>query len=161
MRAKEQTVHNSGDIATFVIALVLGIIAINAIVWTAIIIWWRHRSRGGYAQLAAAIKAETVIRAPEKGNYRGATAPGYPIVKNNGLIALTRRRLVFLTLTGKMIEIPLGEITDLREAIWFKTSAAGGHMHLIIRIPAGEIGFFVSDNPAWINAIRSVTAATI
>jgi hypothetical protein len=149
-------VHSAPTIAFFVFALVLGIAAIQALIWIPIIIWWRRRSRTVLAQLAAAIESETVVRPPEKGNYRGATAPGYPVVTNNGVIALTRRRLVFLTLTGKSIEIPLTEVTGLRESKVFKASAAGGKKHLVIQTPAGEIGFYVSDNAAWINAITSV-----
>jgi hypothetical protein len=150
-------VHTAWSIVAFVFALLLGIAALQAMIWIPIIMWWRRRSRAARAQLAAAIESETVLRPPEKGNYRGATATGYPFVKNNGVIALTRRRLVFLTLTGKWIEIPLAEITGLRESKVFMASAAGGAMHLVIRIRSGEIGFFVSDNAAWINALRNAT----
>lgn len=96
-----------------------------------------------------------MVRPPEKGNYRGATAPGHPVVKHNGVIDLTSRRLVFVTLTGKSIEIPMAEITALRESKVFKASAAGRRTHLIIGIPSGEIGFIVSDNAAWINDITT------
>jgi hypothetical protein len=149
-------VHSASTIIFFVFALVLGIAAIQALVWIPIIVWWRRRSRAARAQLAVAIESETVVRPPEKGTYRGATAPGYPVVRNSGVITLTGRRLVFLTLTGKTIDIPVNEITGLREAKVFKASAAGGKNHLIIQTPSGEIGFFVPDNAAWMNAITSV-----
>ena len=48
-------------------------------------------------------------------------------MKNNGWMALTRRRLVFLTLTGQTIEIPLGDITGAREERVFRAvSPAAG-----------------------------------
>src|SRR5690242_8997756 len=97
-------------VAVFVILLLLGIAVVQGIVWTVIIVWWRRRTRTGKAQLTAELEAETLLRQPEKGTYRGATAPGYPIVKNNGVIALSSRRLVFLTVTGKRIEIAVADI---------------------------------------------------
>jgi hypothetical protein len=34
----------------------------------------------------------------------------------------------------------------------------GGRSHLIVQIPTGEIGFYVSSNADWINAITSLRA---
>ena len=135
---------------------VLGIGVVNVLVWVPIIMWMRRRSRAAAAELTVAIEAETVIRPPESGTYRGATAQGYPTVKNTGVIALSRQRLVFLTLTGKLIEIPLTAITGLRESKAFKGSLVGGRTHLLVGTASGEIGFFASDTAAWINAITSV-----
>ena len=96
------------------------------------------------------------MRAPENGSYRGATAPGYPVVKNNGLIALTQRRLIFRTLTGKSIEVPVEAITGVREATVFKGSVVGGQKHLIVATAAGEIGFYVFAGIAdWIAALTT------
>jgi hypothetical protein len=135
--------------AVFVVLLVVGILGVQALVWIPIIAWFRRRSRRVAAELAAELQSETVVRPPEKGNYRGATAPGYPVVKNNGLIALTRRRLAFRTLTGKAIDIPVDAITGVREAAVFNGSVVGGRTHLIVATAAGEIGFYVSDNAGW------------
>ena len=96
--------------ALFVVLLVVGILAVQVLIWIPIIVWFRRRSSRVLGELATELEGEQVIRGPEKGNYRGATAPGYPVVKNNGVLALTRRRLVFRTLTGKAIEIPVGTI---------------------------------------------------
>ena len=68
------------------------------------------------------------------------------------------RRLIFVTLTGKFIDIPRAEITGVREATVFKTSVRGGRSHLIVQIPTGEIAFYVSSNADWINAITSLRA---
>jgi hypothetical protein len=150
-------VHDAWSAVEFVVLLVLGIAAVQALIWIPIIAWWRRRARDGKARLEAAIEAEATIRPPEKGVYRGATAPGYPGVNNNGTIALTDRRLIFVTLTGKIIDIPRAEITGVREARVFKTSVRGV-VRLIVQIPTGEIGFYVSSNADWINAITSLRA---
>jgi hypothetical protein len=149
-------VYNAWSAVEFVVLLVLGIAAVQALIWIPIIVWWRRRARDAKARLGAAIAAEATIRPPEKGVYRGATAPGYPAVSNNGTIALTDRRLIFVTLTGKIIDVPRAEITGVREAKVFKTSVRGGRSHLIVQIPTGKIAFYVSSNADWINAIRNV-----
>jgi hypothetical protein len=138
----------------FIVLLVVGILAVQALIWIPIIVWFRRRSRRVAAELATELQGETVVRPPEKGNYRGATAAGYPVVNNSGLIALTQRRLVFRTLTGKAIDIPVGAITGVRESAVFKGSVVGGLTHLIVETAAGEIGFYVGDNAAWTAALR-------
>ena len=142
----------------FVVVLVLGILVALALICIPLIAWLRRRSGAAADTLAAEIAGETVIRAPEQGSYRGATAPGYPVVKNTGLIALTRRRLVFRTLTGKTIEVPVEAITGVREAGVFKGSVVGGQQHLIVTTAAGEIGFYVfSGIGEWVAALTALT----
>ena len=120
--------------------------------------WLRRRSAAAAEQVAAELAGEGVLLGPEKGSYRGATAPGYPTVKNTGVIALTRRRLVFRTLTGKSIEVPVDAITGVREATVFKGSVVGGQQHLVVTTAAGEIGFYVfSGIGAWVAALNSLT----
>ncbi|MGZ5378306.1 MAG: hypothetical protein ACXWD8_09870 [Mycobacterium sp.] len=80
--------------SVFVVLLVVGILVVLVLIWIPILAWLRRRSHAVAEQLGTEIEGETVVRAPEKGSYRGATPPGYPVVKNTGLIALTRRRLV-------------------------------------------------------------------
>ena len=141
----------------FVVVLVIGILAVLVLIWIQILVWLRRRSRAVAEHLATELEGETMVRAPEKGSYRGATAPGYPTVKNTGLIALTKRRLVFRTLTGKAIDIPVESITGVREATVFKGSVVGGQKHLIVTTAAGEIGFYVfSGIGDWIGALTTL-----
>ena len=143
--------------ALFVVLLVVGILALLVLIWIPILVWLRRRSSAVAVKLAAEIAAERVVRPPEKGSYRGATAPGYPTVKNTGLIALTDRRLAFRTLTGKAIDIPVESITGVREATVFKGSVVGGQKHLVVETTAGEIGFYVFAGIAeWIAAITTL-----
>jgi hypothetical protein len=148
--------HSAWSVAGFVALLVVGIAALQGLVWVPIILRWRRKARAAAAELATTIESETVVRPPEKAIYRGATAPGYPVVNNNGTIALTDRRLIFLTVTGKIIDIPRTEIIGVREAKAFKTSVRGGRTHLIVQMPAGQIAFYVSSNIDWMNAITTL-----
>ena len=148
--------HNAGGIAGFIALLVLGIAAVQALIWIPIIMWWRRKSSAAKAALAASIESETQIRPPEKAIYRGSTAPGYPVVNNNGTIALTARRLVFITLTGKLIDIPVSDIVGVREDRVFKASVRGGRTHLIVQLRPGEVAFYVASNAEWIAAINTL-----
>lgn len=76
-------------IVEFVLLLVFGIAALQGLIWIPIILWLRRRYRDALGRLSAEIQSETVLRPPEKARYRGATAPNYPRVNNNGVIALT------------------------------------------------------------------------
>ncbi|WP_197496680.1 DUF3592 domain-containing protein [Mycobacterium sp. 1274761.0] len=106
------------------------------------------------------IAAEAIVRSPEPGTYRGATVAGYPIVNNDGMIALTRRGLFFHSLTGKVIEVPVGDITGVREATTFNRAIKSGRQHLVVQTPSGEIAFYVRDNAAWIASLLTVCAPT-
>ena len=140
-----------------VVLLVVGILAALALVWIFVQVWFRRRGRAVAEQLSAEIEGETVVRAPERGTYRGATAPGYPMINNTGLIALTHRRLVFRTLTGHLIEVPVAAIMGVREAAVFDGYVAGGHTHLIVKTRAGEVAFFVFAGIAeWITALTEL-----
>ena len=141
----------------FVVTLIVGIAAVLALVGAVVFLVYRRRYRAAHDRLTVEIEAESVVRPWEKGVYRGATAPGYPSVRNNGRIALTRRRLVFLTLTGTTITIPLDQITGLGQSKVFKASVAGGWTHLVVHTAGGDVGFFVPDLDAWLRALGQAT----
>jgi hypothetical protein len=145
------------SIAIHIILLVVGIAVALALIALPIVLIYRGKYRAAARDLETELAGETVIRPLEKGNYQGATAPGFPAVKNSGRIALTRRRMVFVTLTGTRIEIPLDTITGLRLAKVFKGNVVGNWTHLVIRTAAGEIGFFVTDTTAWLQALGQAT----
>ena len=93
------------SVALQVVLLIVGIVAVLALIAVPIVLGYRRKYRAAAQAAAADLQAEGVLRAFEKGVYRGASAPGFPAVKNNGRIALTRRRVVFVTLTGTTIDI--------------------------------------------------------
>jgi len=147
-------------IALQIVLLVVGIAVVLGLIAGAIVLFYRGKYRGATQQLDTELAAETVIRPLEKGNYRGSTAPGFPSVKNSGRIALTRRRVVFVTLTGTTISVPLDTVIGLRLSKVFKGSVVGGWTHLVLRTAAGEIGFYVPDTTAWLQALGEATGLT-
>jgi hypothetical protein len=50
-----------------VVAIVVGILIVQVLVWIPIIVWFRRRSRVVAGRLVTEIEGETVIRSPEKG----------------------------------------------------------------------------------------------
>ena len=56
--------------------------------------------------------------------------------------------------------MPLGSVTGLRLAKVFKGSVVGGWTHLVIRTAGGEVGFFVKDINAWLQALAEATGLT-
>jgi len=142
------------------IGLIVGILVAVALLVIAFLGWCRHRLRSLMRSLSAelAISGERVQRGPDSAVYRGGTA-GYSRVKGNGLLVLTDRRLLCRKLFGGRIEVPVAAIAGIREATWFLRSATAGHPHLIVQLYDGsEVGFFVSDHPGWLAALRKVIA---
>lgn len=141
-----------------IIVLVAAILGGLALILVPLFVFLRGRSRRVTATMAAVLAAEPALRGPEKALYRGGTG-SYPKVNGNGTIALTERRLLFRILVGTGLDIPVAEITGVREATSFRRSVAGGRVHLIVQTGAGEVGFFVADNAAWIVALTSAAPA--
>ncbi|EHB47755.1 hypothetical protein MycrhDRAFT_5881 [Mycolicibacterium rhodesiae JS60] len=148
------------NIAITIVLIVVGVAIVLALIVLPIVLIYRNKYRAAAQQLDTELAAETIIRPLEKGNYRGATAPGFPTVKNSGRIALTRRRVVFVTFTGTTISVPLDTITGLRRSTVFKGSVVGGWTHLVLRTAGGEVGFYVPDTSAWLQALGEATGLT-
>jgi hypothetical protein len=138
--------------------LVAALLALLAVILVPLGLLLRSRGRRVAAEVAAVLTTEPALRGPEEALYRGGSR-GYPNVKGNGTIVLTERRLLFGILIGTGVDIPVAEITGLREAKSFQRSTVGGHVHLIVQTGAGEAGFFVEDTAAWIAAITSAAPA--
>jgi hypothetical protein len=145
-----------------VVLLVLGIVAVVALVqvavWVPVIRSIRKRSAAAVSTIGADLAAagEAVVRGPESVVYRGGSEH-FPRVKGNGALALTSQRLVFRFLVKNGFEVPTDRIRSAREELWFKGAAKGGRMHLVLALEGGdEVGFYTSDNDAWISAIRAL-----
>lgn len=138
-----------------VILLVVFILAALGLMLGAVIVFVGRRSRRAAAELAAELADEAPVIGPEKAVYRGGSGP-YPKIKGNGLIVLTPRRLIFRILIGTSLEIPCAQITGVREGKRFGRAVVGGHMHLIVATPSGEVGFFVADRAAWLAALSRI-----
>jgi hypothetical protein len=125
-----------------------------ALILVPIFVLLRRRMRRVTARLAADLAAEPALRGPERAVYRGGTG-SYPKVNGNGRLLLTSRRLIFRIAIGTDVELALAEIEGVREArVWLR-SVRGGSTHVVIRTPAGEVGFIVDDTLGWILAIET------
>lgn len=138
--------------AVIVVAVIAAVVAGQLVVMR---VWFPRRRRAVAGQLDSELLSENVVRSPEAGSYQGATAPGYPTVNNDGIIALTRQRLIFQALTGNRIEIPVADITGVCDADVADEAASAGRQHLIIQISSGEVGFCVDDNASWVASLAT------
>ena len=134
------------------------VIAIVVLVVVPLVLVVRKRSRQIRTELATNLQDESVVRGPENGLYRGGNGI-YPKVKGNGVIVLTRERLIFRMLVGKGVDIPVGDLVGTHESKGFEGSITGGKVHLVVETTAGEVGFFVDDNAAWAAAIGDAISA--
>lgn len=147
--------------AVEIVLLVLGILSLQAFILIPVVFWLRRKSARLIRELREDLAAngEPATRGPETALYRGAT-DRYPMVKGNGIIALTDRRLIFQLLLGSRIELSLDQLTGVREDKWF-LRAYTGRTHLILRMKDGaEVGFMVADHPAWMAALRTIATSS-
>lgn len=119
-------------------------------------LWFRRRRRVVAGRLESELAAETTIRPAESASYRGSTFAEHPTISNDGLIALTRSRLFFRTLTGKAIDIPMADITGVHAPEVVEKGTASGQQHLAIETGYGEVGFLVDDAAAWVASLVTV-----
>ena len=152
---------------TQIVLLVVGILALQLLFWIPFGIWMNRKSKRLRAALQDEIAAsgERAIRGPESALYCGATSV-YPMVKGNGVAALTDRRLIFRKLIGAGVEVPLDRVVGVREDKWFLSGYRNGRMHLILRTRDGaeagaEVGFMFADHPGWMTTVRAITTRAV
>lgn len=136
------------------VLLIVGILAFVASLLALVMVWLRARLRRMRTRLDAELAGEPALRGPEGAIYRSGSG-SHPRLKGNGLIVLTERRLLFRMALGSDLDLPVADITAIREATWFEGARLGDRQHLIVRTGAGEAAFFVDDNAAWAAAIAS------
>ena len=153
--------HVVPPVVVFVLLLAGGILLLQALIWIPIIVHLKRKSARLRTSLGEELAAtgERATRGPESAVYRGATT-GYPMVKGNGVVVLTDRRLIFRKLVGAGLEVPLDRVVGVREDKWFLGGYRSGRMHLILQTKDGaEVGFIFADHPAWMAAVRGLTTA--
>jgi hypothetical protein len=144
-----------------IVLLVVGILAVQALALLAALRWVRRRTAETLARLGRELDAagERTMRGPEAAVYRGGTG-NFSRVKGNGALALTERRLVFAKLLGAPVELFTADILEAREGTWFRRSAVGGQVHVIVKTRRGdEVGFFVQNREGWLADLRAVANA--
>lgn len=135
---------------TFWLALAIlgGVLAVNAVVWVGVVLWLRRRSAGVRSEVEAEVGSGDYAMGPEHGSYRGGTGR-FPRVKGNSWIALTPDRLLVRPLVGKPITVALSEVTGTRVARTWLGSWTAGITVLVISTVDGELGIAVRDPAAW------------
>lgn len=152
----------AANVGLIVVAIVAVVLLVNLLVWIPVLMWLRRRSDALSTTMATDVvrTGETVVIPPEPGAYRGGDKP-FSAVKGNGVVMLTDRRLECRVATGRVVTIPVGDITGVRTATWFRRSASGGRIHLVVATASGaEVGFFVSQPDRWAEALNGLGAAT-
>jgi hypothetical protein len=144
-----------------IVLLVVGILGLQVLIWIPILLWLRRKTAAMQAQLAADLAAsgEKVLRAPEPGLYTGATER-FSKVNGNAVIALTDKRLVVRKVVGEGCEVPLAELTGVREDKWFRR-AYRGRLNVIVQLAGGvEVGFIAhpEHHAAWMDELRGRVA---
>lgn len=141
-----------GSIVLLIAGILLVVGLVQAAVWIPIGMKLRRLPERVRAELSAS--SETVVRAPERGTYRGSSHPDFPRASGTGVIALTERRLVFRGAFGRPIDVPTARIRGVRQDTWFLTSARAGWVHVIVAVDGhGEVGFHARDPDAWAQAL--------
>ncbi|MCU1401228.1 MAG: hypothetical protein JWN62_4337 [Acidimicrobiales bacterium] len=146
------------NVVVVVLLILFGLVLIQAAVWIPIIRSWRRKQTQFDTAFAAEVLAsgEQTAIAPESAVYRGSTGT-YGAVKGNGTIVLTDHRLVFRKKSGGVVDIPVAKIAGVTESRSFLRSRVGGMTHLVVTTPdPAEVGFFVTDLPAWHSALDRV-----
>lgn len=139
--------------------LVLGILAVQVLIWIPILAWLRRMNTRALAALGAELDAtgERRVLGPVAINYRGSTE--HPAIKGNAVAALTDRRLVIRKLVGAGLEIPVDDIVGVRDDKWFVRAYAAGRPIVIVKNKDGnEVGLLVADHDAWMTALRALIA---
>ncbi|GAA3829084.1 hypothetical protein [Nocardioides panacisoli] len=142
-------------VVVFVVLLVLGILAINGVVWGIVLTALSRRRRARMAELQADLAAtgDRVVLGPDRGNYCGGTGD-FPRVANNSLLTLTTADLLIHPYLGRAVTVPVAAITGVRvEKAWNGRVVAGKHF-LVVSSDHGEVGLFAPDPDRWRSAIE-------
>ena len=150
--------------AAQIVLLVVGIIAANVLVqgtvWFLIIRGWRKKAGRLAADLEGemALSGESFVRAPVRVRYAAVTGG-----RAMALAALTGKRLVVMPFRGPVITFARdGGIASVRSERWYRSSAQGGRMHVVLQLRHGEEFAFsvpAADAPGWVNDIQRALIA--
>lgn len=131
-------------------------VGIIALVW--IIIYLRIIAQRNALRKEILSTPDQLIIEPEIGEFRGSSNR-FGMVKSIGVIALSRKNLIFCKPIGARITIPRSEIADLKHDTIFMNSYHSGKEHLIITLSDGtDVAFTVKDIGKWIKELSNRAA---
>jgi len=134
-----------------IVLLVVAILAAQGLLWGVFMLWLRWQAARLRRDLQRS--GEEVLAGPEPAHYQGSTGER-AMIKTLGVIALTRRRLVFRTPFGIGIELPISQVTSVKDSKWFLGGFRGGRRFLIVRVADGsEFAFMVRHHRRWMREL--------
>jgi len=108
-------------------------------------------------RLDSALKGEEIVIPPTSANFFGTRSRNGTRLRGNGILALTRRRLVFaMALPPNTLEIPLERIRDAVETTSFNGKSI---FRPLLRVAyetddgSAESAWYLKDVPRWIEAL--------
>jgi hypothetical protein len=75
-------------------------------------------------------------------------------VSSNGKLTLTVTHVVFSSVIGVDVSVPLQDVKEVRDQKIQRFHVIGHDSQLVLATRSGEIGFLVKDPAAWAGAIR-------
>ena len=93
------------------------------------------------------------MRGPERAYYQ-RLAGDYAKVSSNGKLTLTATHVVFNSIIGASVWVPLADVAEVRDQKIRRFHVRGHDSQLVLATRSGEIGFLVADPAAWAGAIR-------
>jgi len=111
---------------------------------------WRRRHRD--QQTLQNLADGQSLRGPERAYYQ-RLAGDYSMVSSNGKLTLTVTHVVFTSIIGASVSVPLADVAEVRDQKIRRFHVRGHDSQLVIATRSGEIGFLVADPAAWAGAI--------
>jgi hypothetical protein len=111
---------------------------------------WRRRHRDQQTWQDSAEGQS--LRGPERAYYQ-RLAGDYSKVSSNGKLTLTVTHVIFNSVIGVDVSVPLQDVAEVRDQKIRRFHVGGHDSQLVIATRSGEIGF-LEDPAAWADAIR-------
>ncbi|MHB1000382.1 MAG: hypothetical protein ACYC27_14170 [Armatimonadota bacterium] len=135
------------------LSVTIEVLAINAVMWIFILSLINKQKTLLKEKLMNS--GENFIIEPESGTFRGSTGR-FGVVKSMGVIALTENMIVFKKPFGGEIHLPITDIAEISENVFFMRSYHSGNAHLILKLKDGAfVGFIVKDIKRWVSELSS------
>jgi hypothetical protein len=112
---------------------------------------WHGRRRDPLPRLAS-VQGRS-LRGPERAYYQ-RLAGDYAAVSSNGKLTLTGTHVLFDSVIGVDLSVPLDDVEEVRDQVISRFHIGGHNSQLVIATRSGDIGFLLADPVAWAAAIR-------
>src|SRR5215469_7145367 len=112
---------------------------------------WRRRHRDQQTRQDSA--GGQALRGPERAYYQ-RLAGDYSKVSSNGKLTLTMTHVIFNSVIGVDVSVPLQDVVEARDQKIRRFHVRGHDSQLVIATRSGEIGFLVADPSAWAAAVQ-------